>query len=140
MKIAISALGNNLDSPVDFRFGRCAYFIFVEIDEKQKEIKNFEAVQNLAAQAFRGAGMQAAQLVASKGAKAVITGRIGPNAFAMLNMAGVRVFICPPTISVKQAIEKFINNELQELTANQLQFGFGGFGGFGRGWRGGAQG
>jgi predicted Fe-Mo cluster-binding NifX family protein len=33
MKIAVSAAGNTLDSLVDPRFGRCAYFIIADVEE-----------------------------------------------------------------------------------------------------------
>jgi predicted Fe-Mo cluster-binding NifX family protein len=45
MKIAVSATAGSLDAIVDPRFGRCAYFVIVEVEKN--EIKNFEAIQNL---------------------------------------------------------------------------------------------
>ena len=41
MKIAVSSQGKNLESPLDPRFGRCAYFLIVETDDM-----SFEAVHN----------------------------------------------------------------------------------------------
>ena len=41
MKICITSEGNNLDSQVDSRFGRCQYFIIVETDTLE-----FDAIQN----------------------------------------------------------------------------------------------
>lgn len=41
MKIAVSSNGKNLDSQIDPRFGRCAYFLIVETDDM-----NFEAFKN----------------------------------------------------------------------------------------------
>ncbi|HOH04495.1 MAG TPA: NifB/NifX family molybdenum-iron cluster-binding protein, partial [Candidatus Pacearchaeota archaeon] len=37
MKIAISSTGKNLQDEIDARFGRCSYFLIVEIDEKNKK-------------------------------------------------------------------------------------------------------
>ena len=113
MKIAISASGNNLDANVDMRFGRCPYFIIVETEDN--EIKSHEVVNNEAVQAMRGAGIQAAQNVANKGAKVVITGNIGPNAFNVLSQTGIKV-VTGFTGSVKEAVEKYLKGELKETS------------------------
>jgi predicted Fe-Mo cluster-binding NifX family protein len=69
MKIAVSSNGNHLESQIDPRFGRCAYFLIVNQDDM-----NFEAFNNESIALGGGAGIQAAQFVASKGAKAILTG------------------------------------------------------------------
>jgi predicted Fe-Mo cluster-binding NifX family protein len=61
MKIAVSSTGKNLDSQLDPRFGRCAYFLVVDSDAMQ-----FEAYSNESASMGGGAGIQAAQFLASK--------------------------------------------------------------------------
>jgi predicted Fe-Mo cluster-binding NifX family protein len=76
MKIAVSATGGSLDAQIDPRFGRCSYFVVVE-----SETMKFETVANTASGAMGGAGIQAAQLVANRGAQVVLTGKAGPNAF-----------------------------------------------------------
>ncbi len=76
MKVAASASGPDLESAIDPRFGRCQYLTIVDTDSME-----FESMPNQAASAAGGAGMQAAQLVVQKGAKAVLTGRCGPNAY-----------------------------------------------------------
>jgi predicted Fe-Mo cluster-binding NifX family protein len=86
MKLCISSTENDLDASVDPRFGRCQYFLFVN-----SETMDFEAVVNPAFSAGGGAGVQAAQLAANKGAKVVITGNIGPNAFQALEAAGLKI-------------------------------------------------
>ena len=86
MKIAISAMGATLDSEVDPRFGRCRYFIIVDSETMQ-----FEAVENSGCAASGGAGIAAAQMIASKGVKVVLTGNCGPNAYRVLSSAGVEV-------------------------------------------------
>jgi len=114
MKIAVSASGDNLDANVDSRFGRCSYFIIVEIE--RNEIKNHEIVSNQAVQAMRGAGIQAAKTVAKKGAEVVITGNIGPNAFNVLSQTGIKV-ITGVTGSVKEVVEKYLKGELKETSS-----------------------
>jgi predicted Fe-Mo cluster-binding NifX family protein len=106
MKVAVSSSGNGLDSQIDPRFGRCSYFIICDTDDM-----SFEAFKNESAMLGGGAGIQSAQFVASKGAGAVITGNCGPNAVRTLEAAGVRLF-AGESGTVKEAIERFKNNEL----------------------------
>jgi len=122
MKLAVSSQGKNIESPVDPRFGRCAYFLIVETDDLR-----FEAFDNENRSLGGGAGIQSAQFVASKGAKAILTGFCGPNAVRTLSAAGR---FCGPnavrTLSaagielyvvqrgtVKEAVEKYIKGELK---------------------------
>lgn len=79
MKIAISSTGSELQSSVDPRFGRCAYIIFYDTDTG-----DWEAVQNANRDASGGAGIRTAQSVIDRGATAVVTGNIGPNAMQVL--------------------------------------------------------
>lgn len=86
MKIAVSAVDGDLNAPVDLHFGRAAYFVIVDSNSL-----DFEAVPNPNVEADGGAGVQSAQLVLEKGARAVITGRCGPNAFRVLQAAGISI-------------------------------------------------
>ncbi|MFA5437083.1 MAG: NifB/NifX family molybdenum-iron cluster-binding protein [Candidatus Omnitrophota bacterium] len=101
MKICITSEGKSLDSKVDSRFGRCQYFIIADT-----ETLEFEAVENPNIESMGGAGIQSAQLVASKKVKAVLTGNVGPNAFQTLQAAGVDIFT-EASGSVKDAIVKY---------------------------------
>ena len=60
MKIAVSASGKDLDSAIDPRFGRCAYFLVVETEDMGVEV--FDNENNSLG---GGAGIQSAQFVAS---------------------------------------------------------------------------
>jgi predicted Fe-Mo cluster-binding NifX family protein len=131
MKIAISATGPSLDSPIDPRFGRCQYLLIVD-----SESLDFEAVENPAVMAPGGAGIQAAELVASMGAGAVITGNCGPNAYQVLSAAGIDIFV-GASGSVRQALEAYRKGELQ-ATAGPSTGPYSGMGsGMGRGMGGG---
>ena len=58
MKVAVTSSGKSLDSAVDPRFGRAAYFLIVDTDSL-----DFEVVDNADnINAFKGAGIQAAAL------------------------------------------------------------------------------
>ncbi|WP_457571627.1 NifB/NifX family molybdenum-iron cluster-binding protein [Desulfovulcanus sp.] len=109
MKIAISAQSNSLDSPVDSRFGRAQGFIVYDLDTDE-----FEYVPNAQNMGLpQGAGIQAAQNVAQTGAKAVITGHVGPKAFLALEKGGIEVYF-GGTRTVAQAIEDFRSGKLEK--------------------------
>jgi predicted Fe-Mo cluster-binding NifX family protein len=101
MKICITSQGDNLESQVDPRFGRCRYFIIVD-----PETMEFEAIKNPNTDAFGGAGTDSAQLIASKGVEVVLTGDVGPNASRALESAGIKI-VTGIAGSIKDAIEKY---------------------------------
>ena len=119
MKIAITSQGDSLESMVDPRFGRCAYFIVID-----PATEKLEAVSNPAADAMGGAGPQAAQTIAHKGVVGVITGNVGPNAFQTLKAANIRAFQFASG-TVKEALAKYKKGELQELSDSSVPQHFG---------------
>ena len=106
MKIAVSSSGKDLDSLIDPRFGRCAYFLLVETDDM-----SFEVFDNQSIASGGGAGIQSAQFISSKGAKAVITGNCGPNAVQTLAAAGIEVFL-ENTGIVREVLQKHKDGDL----------------------------
>jgi predicted Fe-Mo cluster-binding NifX family protein len=119
MKICVTSQGDNLDSQVDPRFGRCPYFIFIDTENLE-----FEAIENPGIQAFGGAGVQSGQLVAGKQVKAVLTGNVGPNAFQTLQAAGVEI-ITGVAGTVKETIEKYKKGELKSTQSPSVGRKFG---------------
>jgi predicted Fe-Mo cluster-binding NifX family protein len=107
MKLCVTAASNSLDAQLDPRFGRCAYFIMVDLETMQSE-----AVPNSSQDAASGAGIQAAQLIAAKGAQRVLTGRVGPNAVEALSAARVEI-TTGASGTVKEAVEQFKHNHQQ---------------------------
>lgn len=130
MRICVSAVANNLDAQLDPRFGRCPYFVIVDSENMQ-----FEAIPNMASSATGGAGIQAAQTIANKGVKVVITGNVGPNAFQALSAAGIRI-VTGAFGNVREVVEKYKRGELNETSSPTVRGHFGL--GMGRG-RGGGQ-
>jgi len=110
MKVAISATGSDLTASVDGRFGRCPWFLFVH-----GASLNYEAVENKSADNSSGAGTACAQLVLEREVDVVISGRVGPNAYEVLNQGGIKIFIAPEGISVKEAITQYKNGELKQM-------------------------
>ena len=74
MRIVVTTTTPDLDSPVDPRFGRGAYFVVVDTSTLE-----WQAHPNPAAAASGGAGIRAAQFVAEQKAQAVISGDFGPQ-------------------------------------------------------------
>jgi predicted Fe-Mo cluster-binding NifX family protein len=116
MKIAVSAKGDGLSSEVDPRFGRAAYFIIYDTENK-----SFEAVSNEDnVAAAQGAGIQAAQSVVSRQVDWVISGNMGPNAFSALKAAGVKI-ASRTEGTVEEAIRLAEKGELQEIAGANVQ-------------------
>jgi len=131
MKVAVTSTGDSLDAAVDPRFGRAAWFVLVDTDTME-----WEAVANPNTAVGGGAGIQSGQLMVDRGVEAVITGNCGPNAFRVLEAAGIQVCI-GASGSVRDAVQAFSEGKLERLSAANVDqhFGMGGGGGgmgFGR--------
>ncbi len=110
MKLAVSSSGKDLNAQLDPRFGRCRYFLIIETDTM-----NFEVFDNDNAALGGGAGIQSVQFIATKGAKALITGHCGPNAMQTLSAAGVQVYVGQAG-TVQGIIDKMKNGQLTPTT------------------------
>ena len=109
MKVCVTAVSQGLDAEIDPRFGRAQFFVFVET-----ETMDVESVKNPNVDATGGAGIRSAQLVADKGAKVVITGHVGPNAMQALEAAGIRIVTGVGGITVKEAVQRFLDGVLSK--------------------------
>ena len=107
-KIAVTSEGPDLDDALDPRFGRAAGFIVVD-----PQTFEFEYLDNGASQTMaQGAGIQAAENVANSGAKAVLTGYVGPKAFKALAAVGIRVGQNLENMTVRQAVEAYVSGSV----------------------------
>jgi predicted Fe-Mo cluster-binding NifX family protein len=106
MTVVVSSQGEDLDAPASPVFGRCPTYVFVDT-----ETMEFEAVPNPAMSQGGGAGIQAAQFVVSRGAEAVLTGNLGPNAFDVLQAAGVPGYLVNEG-TVRQAVQAYNAGQL----------------------------
>jgi len=108
MKIGISSTGKDMQSQVDPRFGRCAYFLIVQTDDM-----TFEVFKNEDKSLGGGAGIQSATFLMEKGVKALLTGSCGPNAMDVFNDRGIQV-ITGQTGLIDDVIRKFKDNKATE--------------------------
>lgn len=114
MKVAITASGEDLNSPVDRVFGRARYFVITDTEETNVEV--LENSQNV--NAAQGAGIQSARQIANKSVDVVLTGNVGPNAFKTLEAASIRVFQFESDIlTIRDALTAWKEGRLQEVKA-----------------------
>jgi len=130
MKIAISAVEGKIDTRVDARFGRAAWFLIIESDSG----KLIEAIDNSAGKdVAHGAGIAAAALVADKGVQAVLTGRVGPKALPVLQKANVQI-VNDVSGTVTEAVSAFASGSgMRSVDSENLNSSGGGGPGRGMG-------
>jgi len=110
MKIAFSTKGEGWDAEMDPRFGRAAYFLIYDEDKDTLETADNGKVADMA----HGAGPQAAQLLFQYKPDVLITGNgPGGNADRVLRQTGIKIYIGAMSGTVKQAYDKYKNNELK---------------------------
>ena len=127
MKVAVSANEPTLDSTVDPRFGRCHYFVIVDTETMQ-----YEAIPNTSQSAPHGAGIQAAQTIANKGVKVVLTGNVGPNAYRALSAAGIQI-VTGTNGTIRETITRYNKGDMRETSSPTVSGHFGAGKGLGGG-------
>ena len=111
MKVCITTATTDSPARLDARFGRAPWFTFYDTDTGASAVE-----RNELAGGASGVGAQAAQLVAERGAEAVVTGQVGPSAFAVLKAAGIPAYTTDaPTVD--EAVELFRAGKLEAVGA-----------------------
>lgn len=99
------------------------------------ESMDFKYIGNPNVNASGGAGIQTAQMVSDEGVEVVLTGNVGPNAYRVLESAGVK--ICTGASgTAEEAIRDYKDGKLSSVNSATVDeyFGMGGRGGgMGRG-------
>ena len=116
MKIAITSEGQDPSSLVDPRFGRAKGFIIYNTDSKEYSYHDNE--QNI--NAPQGAGIQSAKKIIDMGAKVLLTGNVGPKAFATLKKGEVTIIIGAKGI-VKDAVDQYLQGSLSEASEANVE-------------------
>ena len=101
MKVAITSTGNSPESKLDSRFGRCAYFVVYDT-----ESQSMEFIPNPNKENIEGAGPASVQLIASRGAKKVISGEFGAKVKSLFDSLKIMLVILKdPEKRVSEIIE-----------------------------------
>jgi predicted Fe-Mo cluster-binding NifX family protein len=104
MKVAITSTGNSLDSTIDQRFGRCAFFVIYDT-----ETGGVEILPNPNREAQEGAGPASVQLVASRDVKRIISGEFGVKIKSLLDSLGVQMVVYKEPEKTVQSVIDMLN-------------------------------
>ncbi|WP_202319251.1 NifB/NifX family molybdenum-iron cluster-binding protein [Archaeoglobus neptunius] len=138
MRIAATTRRGGVEDTITPQFGRAVTFTIVDYDG---EIKDVEIVENTAASQPSGAGIAASQILVDRRVEAILTGNVGPKAMNVLKSAGIGIFRADG-LKVGEAIERFMNGELEEIASPSRGMGGGkgrGTGEMGQGRKGGGR-
>ena len=114
MLIAITALENSLQSEIDPRFGRAAFYMIVDtVTDKVTVHNNSDGIS-----ASNGAGTGAAQTLSEYGVEALYTGSVGPKAADVLEKAKIPYYE-NITGTVQGVIDRLKNGDIPQNTAQQ---------------------
>lgn len=112
MKVATSAEDSGLDSPLSSLFGRCKWFVIVNVEDG--EIVDSQSIENTATNQASGAGTVAAQLIGDKGAGVLISGGIGPKAFSALEKWDIEMYE-GKSGTVRENVESLLSDSLNKV-------------------------
>jgi predicted Fe-Mo cluster-binding NifX family protein len=116
MKIAFASQGRELEALVEPRFGRAPNFIIVDTDtDSVAVVSNEDNVQTA-----QGAGVKAAEIVVGHGVDIVVSGNIGPKAYAALSAAGVKAVLWADG-TVAEAVELLKQERLSPIKSANVE-------------------
>jgi uncharacterized protein len=116
MNIAITSIDGTMDGMVDERFGRSRKIIVYNKEKKSVEVVDNTVNMN----SPQGAGIQTAQNVAKTSAQVVISGHLGPNAFRVLQAAGIEAYSAS-NMTAKEALKKLDEGVLTKLAGADVE-------------------
>ncbi|MBQ7618098.1 MAG: DUF134 domain-containing protein [Desulfovibrio sp.] len=115
--IAISSEGPSLEDALDPRYGRAGGFIIARLNEGVAK-PELSYLDNGDAQLLaQGAGIATTEHLAKAGVTVVLSGFVGPKAFASLEAAGIKVVQNLDGLSCGEALNKYLRGEVQVATA-----------------------
>lgn len=112
MKIAFTSKGKDLDSVIDPRFGRSAYFLFMEENKQEFTVMDNSDIESVE----HGAGTKTSSRLIAHEPDILITGNgPGGNAAEVLARTKIRIFTGAGEMTVKEAYTAWKNNNLKEF-------------------------
>ncbi len=101
MKVTISSTGDNLESKIDQRFGRCAYFVIYDTESKA-----IEYIPNPNKDLEEGAGKAAVQLLSTRNVQKIISGEFGIKIKPLLDSLKIQMIVIQnQSLRIKDIIE-----------------------------------
>ena len=105
MKLLFTTDGETLDSTIAKRFGEAKFYIIYDTETKKIDAQINEGHDDNHSSLIK---------LAKEGVTTFIVGNCGPNAFKVLKKHNAKLFLAR-IMTAKDALEKFVNNELDEL-------------------------
>lgn len=121
MIIGIPVEKNMMEANISDHFGRTEFFLIWNSENEESSFINNDAIN-----AQGGAGIKAAQLLVDNNVDAIISPRLGQNAFEVIDGADIKIYESEGN-SIKENLDKLNNNKLSPL--NEIHEGFHGTGG-----------
>ena len=110
MRIAFSAgTKHGLESPISPHFGRCPYYVFVDLDEKN-EINSVTSIVNENAQNHAPGELPA--YIKAQGADVMISGGMGGRAVEFFHQSNVKV-ATGASGTVQESLDNYLNGNLR---------------------------
>lgn len=107
--IAVSSEGPMMSDMLDPRFGRAGGFVLINPETMETQYIDNGASQCRA----QGAGIETAERVCEAGATIVLSGYVGPKAFAALTSAGVSIYQDLDGLTVQEAFDKYQSGSIE---------------------------
>lgn len=112
-RVAISAESKDgLDSAVSSHFGRCPYYVLVDLDGR--EVQAVDVLEN--PYYNRHVPGMVPQFIHSQGVNVMLTGGMGGRAIALFDQLGIEA-VTGAQGTVREALEAYLGGELQGAEA-----------------------
>ena len=105
MRIAVPSTGENIESLISARLGRCRYIITYDTDSRE-----YFSIPNPGVLLRDGSGIKTVEVIINTGANTLLSKQIGVKAYSVLSKEHINVHILNSISSVKEAINKYLKN------------------------------